>query len=59
MTFKEYSNGWSVYFDKLRNGWYETYVRDASGEMYDKMRCDTYAGAREYYRAFRAIAKNA
>lgn len=59
MTFKEYPNGWSVYFDKLRNGWYETYVRDAYGNMHDKMRCDTYAGAREYYRAFQAIAKAA
>jgi hypothetical protein len=28
-------------------------------ELHDKIRCDTYQGALEYYRAFQSIARNA
>ena len=59
MRCKEYKNGWSAYFNPLPNGWYEAYVRNASGEMHDKMRCDTYKHAMEYYKSFNLIAKAA
>lgn len=38
---------------------YVVIVRNARGDVHDKMRCDDYRGALEYYRAFNAIAKAA
>lgn len=59
MTCNVFSNGWSVFFNRLPNGWYETYVRNARGDIHDKVRADDYRAAREYHRAFKAIAKAA
>lgn len=60
MTCNEFKNGWSVSFERLfPSGMYMTIVRDGRGEVHDKMRCDDYRTAREYHRAFKAIAKAA
>ena len=53
-----YRNGWSVLLDKERI-MYCVILRDASGEVHDKMRCDDYRNALDYYRSFKAIARNA
>ena len=53
-----YRNGWSVILDKERV-MYCVILRDASGEVNDKMRCDDYRNALDYYRSFKAIARNA
>lgn len=38
--------------------WYITLARDSAGNLLDRMRCDDYRSAREYYRAFQNLAKN-
>ena len=38
---------------------YVVLVRNASGDVHDKTRCDDYRDALVYYRAFTAIAKAA
>jgi len=58
MKIKTYRNGWSTMMDKA--GYlYTVIVRDARGDIHDKMRCDDYRTACDYYRAFNAIAKTA
>lgn len=51
---KEHRNGWCV----IRDG-NAVIVRTSSGEVHDKVRCDTGRQAGEYWRAFNAIARNA
>lgn len=58
MNVSTYSNGWSVYFERIGD-WYHVLVRDARGDVHDKVRCDSYREASDYRRAFKAIAKNA
>jgi len=53
-----YSNGWCVIMDK-GNALYSVIVRNARGDVHDKMRCDDYRDALDYYRSFKAIARNA
>jgi hypothetical protein len=58
MRSKEYKNGWSAMMDK--SGYlYTVIVRNARGDIHDKVRCDEYRSACEYYRIFNAIAKAA
>ena len=53
-------SGWSVVMDQsIPRGMYTVIVRNAAGGVHDKIRTDTYRSAREYYRAFNAIARNA
>ncbi len=40
-------------------GMYEAKVYGADGGLIDKVRCDTYRMAMDYWRSFKAIAKNA
>ena len=54
---KLFRNDWFVQFEKT-GFWYVVQVRAASGELHDKVRCDDYRNACDYYRAFCAIAKN-
>lgn len=54
---KVFKNGASAMLEKC-GMWYVTNVRAPNGEMIDKMRCDDYQSACEYYRAFQAIARN-
>jgi hypothetical protein len=59
---KIYKNGWETYFCKTGEvpfPWWYVSVRNAAGEIHDKVRCDDYRAALEYFRAFNAIAKNA
>lgn len=55
---KVYSNDWSTYMEQ--SGWlYVVYVRNARGDVHDKVRCDDYRSALDYWKAFNAIAKAA
>jgi len=58
MKTKTYRNGWSTMMNKGAYV-YEVNVRNARGDIHDKMRCDDYRTACDYYRAFNAIAKAA
>ena len=58
MRVKIYKNGWSASLDKA-GPLYVAMVRNARGDVHDKMRCDDYRDACDYYRAFSAIAKAA
>lgn len=60
MKIKTYRNGWTVSAEApAYNGLRTILVRNARGDVHDKVRCDTAAAARDYWRAFNAIAKNA
>ena len=37
--------------------WYEVLARSPSGQILDKIRCDDYRDALDYYRIFSALAK--
>lgn len=56
MKIKEYKNGASVIFEP--GNYYTVILRDPRGNVHDKVRCDTRAGANEYYACFCKIAKN-
>jgi hypothetical protein len=58
MKIKVYKNDWTVTFEKI-GYFYAVLVRNANGDVYDKMRCDDYSRARDYWKAFNAIAKAA
>lgn len=58
MKIVEQKNGNYTVFEKLPSGYYLVKLCSSTGALMDKMLCDTYAGAREYLRAFNAIAKN-
>lgn len=57
MKIKEYKSGAYV---SLEHGATLSLVKlySASGDLMDKIRCDTRRSANEYFRAFCAIAKN-
>lgn len=60
MKIKLYRNGWTVSAETpASNGLRTVLVRNARGDVHDKVRCDTAAAARDYWRAFNAIAKSA
>jgi len=54
---KLFNNGAFAVLEKTGALWL-TYARNPSGQIIDKMRCDTYTMALEYFRAFQAVAKN-
>ena len=56
MKCKDFKNGNSVIFEK-NYAWYVVKLYLGT-ELHDKIICDTYSSARDYYRAFSAIAKN-
>ncbi len=59
MKIKEYKSGARVTFEKtFPSGMYIVLLRNPQGDVHDKIKCDDYDNAREYYRAFCAIAKN-
>lgn len=57
MTLKNYRNGHAT-IERMPSGMYlvQCYV---GTELRDKVRCDDYRMARDYFRAFCAIARNA
>ena len=57
MKIQEFKNGAYVTFERLPSGLYAVMLRSPSGELRDKVRCDTYRAAIEYRRAFAAIAR--
>jgi hypothetical protein len=58
MKIKLFKNGAYTTLEKQACGYYSVQVRSPSGELIDKIRCDTYRDACEYRRAFNAIARN-
>lgn len=57
MKIQEFKNGAYVTFERDSGGMYSVLLRDPSGNVKDKVRCDTYNDALAYRRAFCAIAK--
>ena len=57
MKLYSYKHG-DVVVERLSSGIYSVWIRNTSGEIVDKVRCDTYRMAMEYKRAFVAIAKH-
>ena len=55
---KVYRNGWNAYATRESSGMYTVLVRDSIGNMHDKVRCDDYRNAMDYYKSFCAIARN-
>jgi hypothetical protein len=55
---KVYGNDWSTYMEKAGSLWC-VIVRNARGDVHDKVRCDDYRSALTYWKAFNAIAKAA
>lgn len=57
--FKHHPNGWSTAFEQqYHSGLITVTLRRSSGEVFDKVRCDDYRNALDYFRAFNTIAKN-
>ena len=57
MRIKYYGNGHATFERLTPSGMYLVQLYKGS-ELEDKMRCDTYKGAMEYFKAFAKIAKN-
>jgi hypothetical protein len=51
------SGGWAVL--EAAGGWYMVRAYSAAGQVLDSTRCDTWAEARVFWRAFKALAKGA
>ena len=56
---RAYRNGWSASLCKFVNGYYVAIVRNARGDVHDRIMIDDYSAALAYYRAFSAVAKAA
>lgn len=56
----EYKNGASVFMDDpaFPSGLVTVICRYPNGEIYDKIRCENKAMAKDYYKSFCRIAKN-
>ena len=57
MKIKEYKKGYATFEQLFPSGMYLVQLYKGS-EMADKIRCDIYKGAMEYFKAFAKIAKN-
>ena len=57
MKIKEYKNGYASFDRLFPSGMYLVQLYK-NNEMMDKIRCDTYRNAMEYFQAFAKIAKN-
>lgn len=58
MKITNYKNAYTIFERIPYNGMYVVALYIGT-ELKDKMRCDTYRAAREYLKAFNAIARNA
>ncbi len=58
MKIKSFKNGYATLEKLFPSGMYlvECYI---GSELHDKMRCDDYRTAMDYYKSFSLIAKNA
>ena len=57
MKIKEYKNGYATFEQLFPSGMYLVQCYKGS-ELSDKIRCDTYRAAMEYFKAFAKIAKS-
>ena len=58
MELKAFKTGAHTTFERLHpSGFYLVRLVDPSGNLQDKISCDTYKAAREYQRAFNKIAR--
>ena len=58
MQINEYKNGAWTAFERLTpSGLYLVRLYDPAGNLQDKVRADTYTGAREYLLAFNKVAR--
>lgn len=57
MKIKEYKNGYATFDRLFPSGMYLVQLYKGS-EMVDKIRCDTYKMAMQYFQSFAKIAKN-
>jgi len=53
---KTYRNDWLAMLEKS-GVWYCVTIRNTNGDIHDKVRCDDYHTALDYWRAFNAVAK--
>lgn len=58
MKIKEFKSGAYTILTKENHGYYLVKLYSHAGELKDKMLCDTYRGALEYFKSFSLIAKN-
>ena len=58
MKIKSFKNGYATFEKLFPSGFYlvECYI---GSELHDKVRCDDYRTAMDYYKSFSLIAKNA
>lgn len=58
MKIKTFENGYATFEKLFPSGMYlvECYI---GAELHDKVRCDDYREAMDYYKSFALIAKNA
>jgi hypothetical protein len=60
IRIKLYPNNAYVTFEKtIPDGYYDLRVRNPAGYLIDRVRCDDYKSALDYYKSFKAIARNA
>jgi len=58
VQIKEYKNGaWTTFERLIPSGLYLVRLFDPAGNLQDKVRADSYTGAREYQRAFNKVAR--
>ena len=59
MKIYNYKSGAYVTFEKSNPpyGMYQVMIRNPSGEIHDKIRCDDYSDAMDYLRSFKKIAR--
>lgn len=50
-------SGASVIFEKTPHGIYRVVLRNEIGNLMDKIRCDTYRSAMDYFTAFKKVAR--
>jgi hypothetical protein len=57
MKHKLHKNDAFVTLDRVNHGYYTVRLNDQLGELQDKITCDTYRAALEYFAAFNRVAK--
>jgi len=57
MKYKLHKNKAFVMFERGNYGYYTVILRAPEGELQDKVTCDTYRAALEYFSAFNRVAK--
>ena len=57
VKIKLFKNGACVITDKA-GCWHSVTLRNPAGEVHDKVRCEDYAMAKSYVKAFAAVARN-